>query len=170
MRCASCHQPSRHGTDGLPLGVGILDRRTPRNVPTVLNAVLFAPVHWRGDRRDVEDQAIKALTGPQSGGNADLPAAEKRIRSITAYRDDFARAFPNDTQPVTGANFAAAIGAYERTLIAPSPFDAFLRGEASALSASARQGLARFMELGCASCHNGVGVGRELVPEVWRLR
>jgi cytochrome c peroxidase len=52
-----------------------------------------------------------------------------------------------------------AIGAYERTLVTPSRFDAYLAGRTDALSAAERAGLKRFIATGCIACHNGPGVG-----------
>ncbi len=46
-----------------------------------------------------------------------------------------------------------------RTLLTPSPFDAFLAGDDQALSPTARAGLRTFVQVGCVGCHNGVGVG-----------
>jgi cytochrome c peroxidase len=60
---------------------------------------------------------------------------------------------------MTLQNFAKAISAYERTLLTPSPFDAYLAGNQEALSVAARAGLAKFINTGCVACHNGVGVG-----------
>ena len=60
---------------------------------------------------------------------------------------------------MTLRNIAKAVGAYERTLVTPSPFDAYLAGNQEALSSAARAGLAMFINTGCMSCHNGVGVG-----------
>jgi cytochrome c peroxidase len=52
-----------------------------------------------------------------------------------------------------------AIGAFERTLIAPSRFDDYLAGKADALSDAERKGLTLFIETGCVDCHKGPGVG-----------
>jgi cytochrome c peroxidase len=60
---------------------------------------------------------------------------------------------------VTPDNWATAIGAYERTLLTPSPFDAYLRGDINALSPAEQAGLATFVTTGCMACHNGVGIG-----------
>src|SRR5262249_30503004 len=76
-----------------------------------------------------------------------------------AYTGRFAQAFPGEGDPVTPQNWGQAIGAYVRTLLTPAPFDRFLVGDDVAMSASARGGLRTFMRLGCATCHNGVGVG-----------
>jgi cytochrome c peroxidase len=60
---------------------------------------------------------------------------------------------------VSRKNMALAIGAFERTLVTPSRFDDYLKGNVDALSAGERAGLAKFIELGCIACHNGPGVG-----------
>ncbi len=159
VSCSRCHQPGLYATDGLPKPIGALHRVNPRNSPTVFNAALEFREHWRGDRESVEDQATQALIGPPSFGNPSYEAAMAKLKAIAPYPALFARAFPEDKDPVTPQNWGKAIGAYERTLVTPAPFDAYLRGDASALSADAKAGLREFMQAGCAACHNGVGVG-----------
>ena len=159
VSCARCHQPSLYFTDGLPKAIGVKDRLNPRNSPTVLNAALQFVVHWRGDRVDVEDQAVKALLGPPSFGQPSFAAAMAKIKAIAGYEALFRKAFPNEAQPINEINWGKAIGAYERSLVTPSPFDAYLRGDAQALSTQAQTGLRKFMDTGCTACHNGVGVG-----------
>jgi cytochrome c peroxidase len=44
-------------------------------------------------------------------------------------------------------------------LLTPSKFDAFLSGDANALSPQEAAGLSKFIDTGCATCHNGAGVG-----------
>lgn len=157
--CARCHQPALYGTDALPKSIGAAGRVNARNAPTVLNAAVQFTQHWLGDRTDVEDQARRALIGPASFGNPDFPAAMTRLRAIGGYAALFRAAFPGEPDPVTPENWAAAIGAYERTLLTPAPFDAYLKGDTAALTPPARAGLARFIDSGCANCHHGVGVG-----------
>jgi len=60
---------------------------------------------------------------------------------------------------MTLRNIATAVGAYERTLVTPSPFDAYLAGIQEALPPTAKAGLAKFINTVCVACHNGVGVG-----------
>ncbi|MHB8453923.1 MAG: cytochrome-c peroxidase [Acidiferrobacterales bacterium] len=159
VSCSKCHQPSLYGTDGLSKPIGVKDRPNPRNAPTVLNAALEFRAHWRGDRKNVEDQATQALIGPPSFGNPDYAAAMTRIKAIKPYRALFRAAFPGEKDPITAENWGKAIGAYERTLVTPSPFDAYLKGNVKALSPQARAGLGEFIKTGCISCHNGVDVG-----------
>jgi cytochrome c peroxidase len=159
VSCAKCHQPSLYGTDALAKPIGVKDRQNPRNAPTVLNAALQIAAHWRGDRVNVEDQATKALIGPPSFGQPDFQAAMAKIKAIPGYGDMFHKAFPADKEPITPENWGKAIGAYERTLVTPSPFDAYLAGDIQALPPSTRAGLRTFIDTGCIACHSGVGVG-----------
>jgi len=159
VSCGRCHEPALYGTDALPLSIGNQNRVNPRNAPTVLNAAGEFVAHWRGDRMNVEDQASKALVGPPSFGQPNFPAAMARIEAIGGYLPMFQKAFPNEKNPVTQENWGKAIGAYERTLVTPSPFDAYLKGNAHAISPAAQAGLKKFIATGCASCHSGVGVG-----------
>src|SRR5262249_51955110 len=64
-------------------------------------------------------------------------------------------------QALNEVNFGIAVGAFERTLTTPAPFDRFLEGDDTALSPAARRGLATFLRAGCAHCHKGAGVGGE---------
>lgn len=174
VSCSKCHQPGLYGTDALATPIGVKDRANPRNSPTVLNAALQVSAHWRGDRTSVEDQAIKALVGPPSFGNPDFDAAVAKIKAIPGYADLFRKAFPSETDPVSVQNWGKAIGAYERTLVTPSPFDDYLAGNVQALGETARAGLKKFVDTGCAACHNGVGVGGAtyqkfgVIEEYWK--
>ena len=157
--CSKCHQPALYGTDALAKPIGVKDRVNPRNAPTVLNAALEFVAHWRGDRVNVEDQAMKALIGPPSFGDSSFEAAMTKVKAIPGYARMFRQAFPGDSDPVTAQNWGKAIGAYERTLVTPSPFDDYLAGNVQALNETARAGLKKFMDIGCSGCHGGVDVG-----------
>jgi cytochrome c peroxidase len=159
VSCATCHQPSLYGTDALPKSIGVRQRIQPRNAPTILNTALHFVNHWRGDRENVEDQAVRALTAPGSSGQPDEQAVIDRLERISGYTALFEAAFPGEPHPMTVKNIGKAIGGYERTLVTPSPFDRYLARDVNALSATARAGLEKFINAGCAACHNGAGVG-----------
>jgi len=158
VSCATCHRPALYGTDALMKSIGVEHRLNARNAPTVLNAALQFKAHWIGDRENVEEQAMKSLTGFTSFGNPDPAAVIAKLKAF-GYANEFAQAFSGDKETVTPENWGKAIGAYERTLITLSPFDTFLKGDSSALSLQAQQGLNTFINIGCSSCHNGVGIG-----------
>ena len=159
MSCSSCHQPAFYGTDALPKAMGVKQRPHPRHVPTNLNAGTSFVIHWRGDRTSLEDQVSQALTSPITSGQPNEKAVVDRLARIPGYAPLFKAAFPDDPQPMTLRNIATAIGAYERTLVTPSPFDAYLAGDQQALPPAAKTGLEKFINTGCVACHNGVGVG-----------
>ncbi len=159
MSCSSCHQPAFYGTDALPKAIGVKQRPHSRHVPTNLNAGTSFVIHWRGDRTDLEDQVFQALTSPITSGQPDEKAVIDRLARIPGYAPLFKAAFLDEPQPMTLRNIAKAVGAYERTLVTPSPFDAYLAGNQEALSPAARAGLAKFINTGCVTCHNGVGIG-----------
>ena len=175
VSCAKCHQPTLYGTDALPQSIGNHDKMVPRNAPTVFNTALQFVQHYGGNRKDVEEQAVKALVSPLAYGNVDYAAAETRLRAISAYRPMFEKAFPGEADPVNVENWGKAIGAYERVLLTPAPFDRYLAGDTNALNAQAKQGLDKFIWFGCAGCHNGVTVGGQmfqkfgLTQDYWAL-
>ena len=156
--CVSCHNPAYHGGDSLPLSMGIYGKVLPRNAPTVFNTALLVAQHYGGNRASVEEQAVKALTSPVAYGNATYEQAENKL-ALLGYKPWFEKAYPGEAKPLSAENWGKAIGAFERTLLTPAPFDRYLKGDTQALSAQAKQGLKTFMDTGCAGCHNGAAVG-----------
>lgn len=159
ISCNTCHNLSMGGDDNLETSIGHGWQKGPRNAPTVLNAVLNTAQFWDGRAEDLKAQA----KGPVQAGveMANTPKqVETTLVSMPGYVSAFERAFPNEKAPVTFDNMAMAIEAFEATLMTPaSPFDQFLEGNANALSAEQKTGLALFMDKGCAACHNGPNLG-----------
>jgi len=83
-----------------------------------------------------------------------LPLAAERIERGGLYGEGFAAAFGN--AKVSTARIARAVAAYCRSIRSTtSPYDRYVAGDRSALSASAVRGLALFRgRAGCASCHS----------------
>ena len=158
VSCMRCHQASLYATDGLAKSHGAHDKLLPRNANTVFNAALHFKQHWRGKFETVEEQAKHALLG-LGIASPDYATAMARVKAIPGYTELFKKAFPGEADPVTEDNWGKAIGAYERTLVTPSPFDEYLGGKSDALTAEERQGLRTFIDTGCAHCHSGVGIG-----------
>ncbi len=158
ISCNSCHNIATGGVDNLPTSIGHKWQLGPRNAPTVLNAALHTTQFWDGRAKDVEEQAKGPILNPK-----EMAATEElvlsRINSIPQYVEMFKKAFPDETDPVTYDNVAKAIAAFERTLITPSRFDAYLKGDKKSLTRRERKGLKLFVKKGCVGCHNGVGVG-----------
>jgi cytochrome c peroxidase len=159
VSCATCHPFDQYAADGLPLSIGNNGRINDRNAPTIFNAADQITQHWIGNRESVEDQAKRAVTGPASFGAPDEAFAVRKMREKESLRDLFRRAFPNDRDPINLENFAKAVGAFERTLVTPAPFDRYLNGENGAISGDAKIGLDLFITTGCTSCHSGPYLG-----------
>ena len=171
--CVSCHNPSHYGADSLPRSVGVHGVLMPRNAQTVFNTPLLVSQHYGGNRVSVEEQAWKALTSPFAYGNKSFAEAEAKLHSL-GYKPLFEAAFPNEKEAVSAQNWAIAIGAYERTLLTPAPFDQYLKGDTNAISTEAKAGLDKFIRYGCAGCHDGSTVGGQrfqkfgLVEDYWK--
>ncbi len=162
VSCSKCHPVALYAADGLKKSVGHDCKENPRNDPTVLNAAGQISEHWIGNRKSVEDQAKQSVVGPPAFGMPSYEAVEKILRSYREYEILFKAAFPGDKEPVIVDNFAKAIGAFERTLTTPAPFDAYLKGNKDALSAEQKRGLGTFIDQGCAGCHNSPYVGGQM--------
>jgi cytochrome c peroxidase len=68
----------------------------------------------------------------------------------------FATIFGGQPQPITSANLAKAIAAFERSLVAMNaPYDRYMRGETSAMTDLQIQGMSFFQINGCGRCHTG---------------
>ena len=159
VSCVRCHPIGLYAADGLKKSIGNNCKMNPRNAPTLFNAAGQISAHWIGNRTDVEDQAKQSVIGPPSFGMPSYEAVEKKLKEIKGYVDLFKKAFPGDNEPVTVGNFAKAVGAFERTLVTPSRFDTFLKGDQSVLSDPQKRGLKTFIEAGCIMCHSSAYVG-----------
>jgi len=161
--CASCHllEGGAAGVDNLPVSPGAKGELGTRNSPTVLNAGWQDSQFWDGRAEDLVEQAKGPILNPIEMGMPDEQAVEEKIRGITEYRKAFARAFPSEKPAISYQNIAEAIAAFERTLITPSRFDDFLKGNTDALSQAEQRGLKTFIKIDCKSCHDGALVGGE---------
>ena len=159
VSCARCHPIGLYAADGLKKSIGNNCKLNPRNAPTILNAAGQISEHWIGNRVDVEDQAKQAVIGPPSFGMPSYEAVEKKLKEIKGYMELFKKAFPGEAYPITVDNLAKAIGAFERTLVTPSHFDSFLKGDIAALNEREKRGLRTYIETGCIMCHSGPYAG-----------
>jgi len=162
VSCARCHPFGLYAADGLKKSIGNNCKLNPRNAPTILNAAAQISAHWIGNRTDVEDQAKQSVIGPPSFGMPSYEAVENKLREIRGYTDLFKKAFPADNNPITVDNFAKSVGAFERTLVTPSVFDAFVKGDRTALTAPQKRGLKAFIETGCMTCHSSAYFGGQM--------
>lgn len=146
---------------------------TKRNSQSILNTAfnginadgeydpLKAPMFWDLRATSLEDQSLHPIRQFEEMRGTDfeekiiIRQVLDRLKAIPEYRKRFKAVFGSD-DPISDTNLAKAIACFERTLIAnQSKFDRYMRGEASALTMSEKEGMDLFMKAGCARCHNG---------------
>jgi cytochrome c peroxidase len=161
ISCNTCHNMATFGVDQLPISIGHGWQQGPINSPTVLNAAFHKSQFWDGRAKDVEEQAGMPILDP-----LEMAATEEHViavlSSIPEYVERFHAVFTDQENSLVYENVGIAIGAFERILITYSPFDDFIRGDASALNEEQKAGLEVFLEVGCHSCHRGQALGGEL--------
>lgn len=163
--CNTCHNLNTFGVDNLPTSPGNDGKNGTRNSPTVLNAALHASQFWDGRNKDVEEQAGGPILNPIEMAMPSEEFVVERLSGIEEYKELFAKAFPEEEQPITYKNLQKAIGAFERKLITPSKFDDYLAGNDEALNEQEKRGLETFMTTGCITCHSGNALGGQLIQK-----
>lgn len=151
--CATCHQPSRHFTDGRMLARGVFGREGRRHTPTIFNRAYGQSSFWDGRAETLEQQVRIAITGDR-----DLGSSMEEVVARVSRNAQYARAFQTAFgAPVDAGHLTQAIATFVRSrLSANSAFDRFLSGDKTALGAVERQGLELFTgRARCARCHAG---------------
>lgn len=166
ISCNSCHMLDKWGVDNEPTSPGHKGARGDRNSPTVYNAALHLAQFWDGRAEDVEEQAKGPILNPVEMAMADEDTVIRTLKSIPGYHDLFKAAFPGDEEPITYENMAIAIGAFERTLVTPSRWDTYLKGDASALSTEELEGAKLYVQTGCTTCHMGPLLGGSMYQKL----
>ncbi|MCL2075442.1 MAG: cytochrome-c peroxidase [Betaproteobacteria bacterium] len=155
VSCASCHDLLRGGVDRLPRSRGVGGAEGDINAPTVYNSGLNFRQFWDGRADTLEEQVEGPITNPvemASSWEQIIPILEDDSR----IRDRF-RAIYNGS--ATPARVKEVIAEFERSLVTPSRFDRWLKGDDKALSAQELEGYRLFKRHGCIACHQGVNVG-----------
>ncbi|NOZ52329.1 MAG: hypothetical protein GXP08_04155 [Gammaproteobacteria bacterium] len=176
VSCSTCHSGMmRLGfSDGRVRSTGVFGRQGKRNSPTVFDTAFLHSQFWDGRAKNLVDpisgeilpgtsleaQALGPILDPLEMNNT----PENVVRYVLrAYRSALLGAFPEiqqylDTQyevPIVYQAVGKAIASFERTVLSfNSPYDAYVAGNANALTTQQVQGLALFEGKGnCISCH-----------------
>ncbi|MBL9037013.1 MAG: cytochrome-c peroxidase [Archangium sp.] len=146
--CAGCHLPERAYTTPNATDAKVGGAPNKRNSPSVANLAFFANYYWDGRAPTLEVVSNAAWKG-QLG--ADPVVVSKSLNADATYRARFIRAFG---EPASAENVPRALAAFFRALTTgDSPYDRFVAGDTSALSAQQQQGLRVFTSSGCGTCH-----------------
>ncbi len=154
MSCATCHSPSFGWGDGLPLGVGYKGNILRRASPVVTNTAYNSIQMWDGRKRNLEDQATGPMETPTEM-NTDMHALNKLL-SNSGYKALFNQAYPGEK--ISPATAAKALASFEWTIISNnSPFDHWVRGNKTAMTAQQINGFKLFDDPdkgNCSICHS----------------
>jgi cytochrome c peroxidase len=167
LSCATCHSLDHGGAEPRRTSTGIRGQIGPINAPTVLNAGLNFVQFWDGRAADLQAQAAGPVANPVEMG-ATWDDVVARLSGDEALRAEFVAIYGDSG--VTQANVTDAIAEYERSLVTPSRFDRFLRGEESALTEDERRGYELFTTVGCTTCHRGANVGGSMYQRMGLVR
>ena len=159
ISCNTCHPLDAYGAESERVSTGFKNQKGNRNAPTVYNAAGHFVQFWDGRAPTIEEQAKGPITNPVEMAMPSNAAAVEVIKSMPGYGALFQAAFPDDKDAITYSNMALAIGAFERGLVTPSRWDAFLEGDQSALTSTEKSGFNTFAATGCQWCHAGPYVG-----------
>ncbi|MFT3936791.1 MAG: cytochrome c peroxidase [Chitinophagaceae bacterium] len=153
--CASCHQPAKAFTDGLPKALQLDEHSTlPRNTPTLWNASLQMNLFYDSRHVKLEDVVLEVLANEKEM-NKGATAAISKLSLSANYKKSFGDAYPGSVGAITETQVAQSIAAYIKTLISyNSRFDKFMRGNKNAMNAIEVNGFNLFMgKAKCATCH-----------------
>jgi cytochrome c peroxidase len=156
LSCASCHQPDRGFSDGLPRSLGANGAELKRSAPSLWNAGLQELYFWDGRAASLEAQMQEPLYDRLEMANnpQDLLAS---LNGNEHYRQLFAQAFPQDLDDgISLEQVYLAIAAFESSLVSlNSRYDYYAHGVHEALSPAEIEGLNIFRSFvaRCAECH-----------------
>lgn len=158
--CSTCHEQAKAFTDGRQHAVGSTGQNHRRNVQPLMNIGWASALTWASPLiGTLERQAMLPLFGESPVELGWAGHEDELVARFAMSRDDavlFEAAFPNEG--VTVENITKALASFERTMISfGSPYDRYVAGDASALSADAKAGLELFNteRLECYHCHVG---------------
>ncbi len=167
--CASCHPLDGYGIDGKPTIPAAPGVEHARNVPTTWNAFRQFRQGWDGRAATIEDFALAHALAADGNALGDDAALVAKVTAKPELAALFTAAFPGGGA-VTAANVRLALGAFLRTLVTKSKWDAYLDGDAKALGNDAVYGLQEFIRVGCTTCHATRLVGGNMMQKTGLLK
>lgn len=153
LSCASCHNPDKGFTDGVPKSLSNIQGKTVlRNAPTLLNAVYADRYFYDLRAFSLEQQAEHVIFNHDEFNTAYSDILNK-LKADNVYAEKFKTVFGKNA--VTRENFSKALVSYVMSLQSfSSPFDKYIRGEQADIPAEVKRGFNLFAgKANCATCH-----------------
>jgi cytochrome c peroxidase len=155
LACAGCHGLDKGGTDQERFSSGVGGQKGGINAPTVFNSAYQFMLFWDGRAATLEEQADGPVNNPvemASNWAEAIPKLQQDAELTTAFNAVYPQGYSKET-------ITEAIAMFERTLLTPSRFDKYLRGDANALTQEEQKGYRLFAEHRCNTCHAGKILG-----------
>lgn len=156
VSCATCHGLNTAGVDRKQYSEGIDGQFGGVNAPTVYNSALNFVQFWDGRAADLKEQAAGPPLNPVEMGSANFEEICAKLADDKELSKRFLEVFPEGFNQST---VTEAIAEFEKTLLTPSRFDEYLRGNKNALAAEELEGYQIFKDNKCATCHVGMNLG-----------
>jgi cytochrome c peroxidase len=152
--CSTCHNPALAWGDGVARAVGQGQTRLALRSPTLLDIAWIPRLGWDGKFRDLESVAFGPITA-RSNMNLSEETLLARLSASPAYINAFAAGF--GTIGITRRNVELALATFQRSIVSRrAPFDRWVEGDDTAISAAAKRGFDLFNgKAHCSGCHNG---------------
>ena len=156
MSCASCHDPDKGFSDGLPKSVsnqkGVF---TARNAPTLIDAGYSTRFFWDMRATDLERQVMHVVDNDLEF-NTDFDAIVRKLNKNATYKKLFQEAYGGiEEEDINERSISNAIAAYVNSLKSfNSSFDQYVRNQSEEYPENAKRGFNLFMgKAACGSCH-----------------
>jgi len=155
LSCATCHDPKKGWSDGLPLSKAYPASEYFRNSPTLLNSGFKKRFMWDG-RLDGADMGtlVRDMITESHTMNMDGRLMQERLKQVPEYNEMWQKFRKDD---INGMRVFNVVGEFVKSIVSVNaPIDKFLKGDQGALSSTQRDGYALFKgKANCVSCHNG---------------
>lgn len=150
ISCATCHQPDKGFSDGVPVAVGIKGRKGTRNTPTIYDVGQSPRLFWDGRVDNLVEQALHPIVNPVEMG-ASLDTVARKLNWDTAYRREFRAVYGEGPTPLL---IGKAIAAFEQALkLKPAAWDRYMAGDRTAMTSQQVRGWQAFQRANCTECH-----------------
>lgn len=151
VSCANCHLQAVAFSDPVhKISVGVNDRMGTRNAPPVFNLAFRNSFFWDGGVEHVDFIPLNAITNPNEM-DEDISRVVDKLRQHDKYPVKFKAAF--NKSEVTTQQMLFALSQFMVSMVsASSPYDRYIQGEKSALTAQQIRGM-KLVNVHCASCH-----------------
>lgn len=157
ISCASCHDPNKGFSDGLPTSIGSGNHKLKRAAPSLWNVAYLKKLFWDGRASSLEEQMQGPLFAKEEMNNTPENLLST-LNSIEEYKQMFAEAFPKrDRDSEIELNeIYRSVTAFQSSLISlNSKYDRYAHGYHDALNKKEIEGMNLFRSFvaRCAECH-----------------